>query len=145
MRSEEIVNLTKYIKNKFKTNDPNTIISKLSRIEIGKTSINPRVFKAQAINYEHYISILLNENYQGISRKFLLAHELGHAILHKELINYMGSIPKSKQELTNEYEANLFAVSLLLDESKLNVNFSDLTAYELSCIMDMNITIKECC
>lgn len=145
MKGEDIINLAKTIREKYKTNDPDYIIDKFENFKLGETNINPKVFKAQAIKYNDYISIILNKNYTGISRKFLLAHELGHALLHKDFINYMDGGYQNLNVVNKEYEANLFAVALLIDESTLNVEFEKLSPYELSCIMDMNIQIKDCC
>ena len=145
MKGEEIIKLANAIREKYKTNDPDHIIDECENFKLGETNINPKVFKAQTIKYNDCISIILNKNYTGLSRKFLLAHELGHALLHKDFINYMDWAHQTINIINKEYEANLFAVALLIDESMLNVEFEKLSAYELSCIMDMNIRIKDCC
>lgn len=145
MRTRDIIQLVNNLKTIFKTNDPEQIINNLDYIRYGETSINPNVFKAQAINYNNWITILINKNYTNMSRKFLLAHELGHAVLHKQFISYMGKADITKESLDREFEANLFAVALLINENDLCVNFENLTHSDVSAIMEANIKLKECC
>ncbi|WP_130890226.1 ImmA/IrrE family metallo-endopeptidase [Fusobacterium ulcerans] len=61
--------------------------------------------------------IVLNEKLDEFSLKVVLAHELGHALLHtSKEINFMKEhhlLPKSS---IWEYEANKFAAELLIDE-----------------------------
>lgn len=62
--------------------------------------------------------ILINQNLQQGYRRFILAHELGHVVLHKTenttfyLKNNIGNVPKI------EREANEFATKLLLLDYK---------------------------
>ena len=61
--------------------------------------------------------VVLNENLDELSMRVVLAHELGHAILHRKEINMMKEsfmFPKHSQV---EKEANKFAAELLIDES----------------------------
>lgn len=61
--------------------------------------------------------IVLNEKLDEFSLKVVLAHELGHALLHtSKEINFMKEhhlLPKSS---IWEYEANKFAAELLIDD-----------------------------
>lgn len=66
-------------------------------------------------------NIVINHRADIIDRNILCAHELGHAVLHTEL-----AMMKGFQELTlfdsmvpTEYEANLFAAELLIDDADL--------------------------
>lgn len=66
-------------------------------------------------------NIVLNTRSGPHTRKILCAHELGHALLHKEIATWHGF-----QELTlfcsasrAEYEANLFAADLLIEDEAL--------------------------
>ena len=65
------------------------------------------------------ICIVLNNNLTEIPRKFYLAHEIGHAILHindrNPRITDMGSFDITDKM---EIEANLFAAELLLGDSE---------------------------
>ena len=55
----------------------------------------------------------------------LCAHELGHALFHSDAVNNFAVT--SKNAFKNvEYEANLFAVSLLFDEEDFNIKMPNL-------------------
>lgn len=75
-----------------------------------------------------YISSELNET----EEKFILAHELGHALLHTNISVefYFGSlIVKGKLEK----EANYFAAEILIDQESIDYNFiQDLNLDQLS-------------
>ena len=68
----------------------------------------------------------------------MCAHELGHALLHDELVNHF-DVTRNNMNNNVEYEANLFAVALLADESQLCVPFNKLSNAALKAIMDYNI------
>ena len=63
--------------------------------------------------------IFINSNLDKRVQHFVLAHELGHAILHPKsscfFINETSYISKIK----TEYEANLFAAEFLINEIKI--------------------------
>lgn len=82
-------------------------------------------------------AILINSRYNDKSRNILCAHELGHAILdHPAKSNY------KDKNLNHEYQANLFAVSLLFNEEDFNIPFIHMSNYVLQTILDINIEIK---
>lgn len=58
--------------------------------------------------------IFLNSNLKEEERKFVLAHEIGHAILHTKSSCFF-STTTSINKIKKEYEANLFAAELLID------------------------------
>ena len=62
-------------------------------------------------------NIVLNEKLDGLSMKIVLAHELGHAILHKKEINLMKETFMFPKHSKIEKEANIFATELLMDEN----------------------------
>ena len=62
--------------------------------------------------------IILNENLDEFSMKIVLAHELGHALLHySKEISFMKEYYLLPKNSIWEYEANKFAAELLLDEN----------------------------
>lgn len=78
--------------------------------------------------------ITINESYDDTSRIVLCAHELGHAVLgHKFKSNFHDS------NFEKERDVNLFAVSLLFDDDDFNKPITEMTGYELQCIIDLNI------
>ncbi|MGL5123736.1 MAG: ImmA/IrrE family metallo-endopeptidase [Fusobacteriaceae bacterium] len=61
-------------------------------------------------------NIVLNENLDELSMRVVLAHELGHAILHKKEINLMKESFMFPKNSVVEKEANKFASELLIDD-----------------------------
>ena len=93
--------------------------------------------KAYTIRSDNYPTIIIiNGRYEHKSQLVLCAHELGHALLHSDDINNFAVT--SKNAFKNvEYEANLFAVSLLFNESDLNIS-----NYLLKQVLDYNIAVE---
>lgn len=87
-------------------------------------------------------TISINNKYSEKAKKILCAHELGHALLHEQCINYFATT--SSNVMTNiEFEANLFAVALLADKDinmKLSIPLEKMNNYLLKTIMDYNIS-----
>ncbi|MCD8078021.1 MAG: ImmA/IrrE family metallo-endopeptidase [Lachnospiraceae bacterium] len=75
--------------------------------------------------------IFLNENLEEHERYFVMAHELGHAIMHPKMNCYF--IRNKTLLLTSrvEREANKFAVELLIGNDFLHEN-KDLTVDQLA-------------
>lgn len=72
--------------------------------------------------------IFLNEKLTDIEQKFVLAHELGHAVLHTKsscFFSNVRNINKSKKE----FEANVFAAELLINEK--NIDFNQLQFFSI--------------
>ena len=93
--------------------------------------------KAYTIRSDNYPTIIIiNGRYEHKSQLVLCAHELGHALLHSDDINNFAVT--SKNAFKNvEYEANLFAVSLLFNESDFNIS-----NYLLKQVLDYNIAVE---
>ena len=138
MRSEDIISFARGLRDHLGTNDPE-IIAVLYGIKVLYRWNNPDVFKAHTIKMDGYPTIItVNERFSEVSRKMLCAHELGHALLHEDTINHFDIT--SRNILTNvEYEANLFAVALLFDESDFSLPFSKMSNSVLKSILDYNI------
>ncbi len=66
-------------------------------------------------------NIVINQRTAHIVRRILCSHELGHGILHKELATMKGfqELELFDSVTPIEYEANLFAAELLIDDDKL--------------------------
>ena len=82
-------------------------------------------------------NIVLNEKLDVLSMKIVLAHELGHAILHKKEINLMKETFMFPKNSKVEKEANQFASELLIDEfltdEYINFSSSELEIFEELC------------
>ncbi len=66
-------------------------------------------------------NVVINERAGNVARRVLCAHELGHAVLHGELAAMRGfqELELFDALVPTEYEANLFAAELLIEDSVL--------------------------
>lgn len=138
MRTKEIIQLVHDIKKEWHTSNPFIIADRFGIKVIIRPS-NIKDFKAQIIKIEGYPSIIsINSKFSKISQKVLCAHELGHGLLHTEAVNHFDITEKNiKTEV--EYEANLFAVTLLCDEREFSIPIGKMNNTLLKSILDYNI------
>ena len=69
--------------------------------------------------------ILINSNLSELEKRFVVAHELGHAILHSKIATSCLMHIKHLNEIKIECEANKFAVQLLIDGSHKDYYIED--------------------
>lgn len=69
--------------------------------------------------------ILINSNLSELEKRFVVAHELGHAILHSNIATPCLMHLKNINDIKIEYEANKFAVKLLIDGSHKDYYIED--------------------
>ncbi|MDA3973253.1 ImmA/IrrE family metallo-endopeptidase [Enterococcus thailandicus] len=108
----DIINLVGNLKKEYGTADPFGISEKMG-IEIKYVPFleNP---KGQFQDLLGYPVILLNESLKESEERFYIcAHELGHALFHKEISSYYVSTRNSRSK--SESEANCFAANLIAD------------------------------
>ena len=114
----DIKNIVEKLIKQYKTNNVYELISIL----------NIKVFELpfeQEIGMYRFIKnnrvIIISQNLNEITKKFILSHELGHAILHrKENCSYLKHNTFSKVS-SFEIEANKFAAELLIPDDELNI------------------------
>ena len=141
MKKKDIINLAREIKQNWQTNDPYVIAKKIGVLVFN--GANVRGFKAHTIKLGSYpTTIWINEAYTDVSKKVLCDHELGHAILHPDNINYFGVTPQNVTKSV-EYEANLFALALLVDEKDLSMPLENLSSYAVKSVLDHNIKLQD--
>lgn len=85
--------------------------------------------------------ISLNKSYTKASQKVLCAHELGHALLHDEVVNHF-AVTAQNVGTNVEYEANLFAVALLIDQDQLCMPLLNMSNSNLKFILDYNLEVS---
>lgn len=113
----DIKNIVEKLIKRYKTNNVYELISIL----------NIKVFELpfeQEIGMYRFLKnnrvIIISQNLNEITKKFILSHELGHAILHrKENCFYLKHNTFSKVS-SFEIEANKFAAELLIPDKELN-------------------------
>lgn len=133
MTKENIILYARLLRNIFETTNA-LEIARMLRYEVHFVDADIRSIKAVTYRYENGSkAILINSNYDAVSRNILCAHELGHAVFnHEYKHNY------KDKNLKNEYDVNLFAVALLFDDS-FNVPLVKMSNYALESILDKNI------
>jgi Zn-dependent peptidase ImmA (M78 family) len=141
MKNNDIINFVRDLKDFWHTCDPYEI-AKIYGIEVIFSQHCRKDFTAHTIKMEGYPTIIsINDSFSEFSKKVLCAHELGHALLHKDAINYFATT--SKNVMTNvEAEANLFAIALLTDSDindALNIPLEKMNGYLLKSIMEYNV------
>jgi len=85
------------------------------------------LLKAYFVIVSRIKSIVINNRIHSAVQRILLAHELGHAVLHKELALLRGFQEFELFDANDptEYEANLFAAELLIADAELLALLND--------------------
>lgn len=107
------------LSDKYGTTDPFRIAREL-KIKIIYFSAARQKGFSQIISRNVFIYI--NQNLSPAMQRMVCAHELGHALLHKEYLKSGKEMLHMELfDMTNitEYEANVFAAELLIDEDKM--------------------------
>lgn len=114
--NRDIKRTVSHYRKKFNTNDPFVIADQLGIL-----------YQIGALKYEgcymflkNHRYIFLNEDLPPHEQKLVMAHELGHAILHRKEDCYFIRNKTLLLNSKNEIEANKFAVELLLPDEILN-------------------------
>lgn len=139
MRTEEILNFVYNLKKELNgTVDPGYVCN-LFGFKIRKITLNPKVYKAFTNNINGKPVININVHFNRDSQLLLCAHELGHAILHKD--NCYNAF--DGDNLIQEFEANLFAFALLLSDEEIEkFNLRNITNYEMESIINSKLTLN---
>ena len=79
-------------------------------------------------------NIVIDHNVNGILERILVAHELGHAVLHTKIAMMHGfqEMEVFDDRSIEENEANFFAAELLLEDGKVLECLSEHTFYKFS-------------
>ncbi len=134
MNRKAIIQYAKMLKNKYKGMNALQIAEELS-YKVITISANPEFLIAHNYRFKNGRSIIvINSCLDEHSKNVVCAHELGHAVLRHPLKNEYKGI-----NWPYEYEATLFAVSLLFDEEDFNMPFEKMSYYTLKNILDENI------
>ena len=142
MKAKDIKKLAEDLRDNYGTRNPFKLAERYG-IRVVVSKMLPIDRKAYTIKSDNYPTIIIiNGRSEYRSQLALCAHELGHALLHTDDINNFAVT--SKNAFKNvEYEANLFAVSLLFDERDFNIKVLNMSNYLLKQVLDYNIVLEE--
>lgn len=114
-----ITSVVEQLINKHGTRDPFTLCRAMN-INIRYKDCD-NLLKAYFVTISRIKSIVINNQIHSAVQKILLAHELGHAVLHKEIALLRGfqEFELFDAHDPTEYEANLFAAELLIEDNEL--------------------------
>ena len=104
---------------KFKTRDPYKLCDALG-VRIRFKDLGTDI-KAYYFYHSRIRNIVLNSRVSEAVRRILAAHELGHNQLHKDIAMLRGfqELELFDRATPTEYEANIFAAELLIDDDEL--------------------------
>lgn len=133
-----IKKIVAYYKRKFGTNDPFEIADRLGILyQIGNID-----FEGCYMFLKNHRYIFLNQNLPEHEMNLIMAHELGHAILHRKENCYFIRNKTLLLNSKNEIEANKFAMELLVSDDILKENM-DFTIGQLSRLLGYNEKLIE--
>ncbi len=131
MLADEIYKKTQSLIKKSGVNDP-FIIASDNNIMV-RSSADFTILKGLYTVIKRKRIIILNANLPYEEQKLVCAHEIGHDILHRDFaknkILHEYALYNIKEKI--EYEANMFAADLLIDDSEI---------VELACVMRYNLS-----
>lgn len=112
--------------------------------------INTQKQKGFCTNILNNYFIFINENLSPQMQKMTCAHELGHILLHKDRLGRDGRgrfkkiVEMELFDITSrtEYEANLFASNLLIDEGELReMLYAGEDIVSIASSLDVNVNL----
>ena len=117
----EIVRAVDRLKRRYHETDPFKLCAAMGIILIPQSlGIAQDAIKGFYLESKRIRTITVNSDMPLLIQKFIVAHELGHAELHRKLgmfaFNEVGLFDESSRQ---EKDANLFAAELLLDDDEV--------------------------
>lgn len=113
---------------KYKTSNPD-LIAKAMGIQVLYADLGKTL--GYYTKYKKGKFIVLNSTMSGSAKNFVLAHELGHFIMHPDVSTPLLSKYSLYSNIKIEVEANTFAVELLLPDTYLEEH-TDIGVYNLA-------------
>jgi Zn-dependent peptidase ImmA (M78 family) len=119
MLFEQIIEKSRGLVKKYQTRDPKKLASELHlqvRYDKGFGKL-----KGLYLTHNRNRFVYLNGNLDEKTARIVLAHEIGHDTLHRELAKSKAfrEFTLYQMDTRPEYEANLFAAEILIDTDKI--------------------------
>lgn len=140
MLTDYIISEANRIIRKFGTRDPYLLCDAL-KIRLRKMDLRQKI-KGYYFYQSRIQNIVIDESLTEPFLRILVAHELGHAVLHRETAMLKGfaefEIPLSyEKEDSLERDANLFAAELLLDDETVVSALKSGTFFEAAAALNV--------
>lgn len=120
---------------KYGSEDPSVLCRRIGIYVLFKDmGTDDTSIKAVLIRSRRIISVIVNSNLSSEVMKFIIAHELGHAVLHAGTEQFTDRIAFNEVSLM-EVEANVFAAELLIPDSDAlleEMKKSEYTVFQLA-------------
>ena len=127
---------------KYGTRDPFRIAKYL---DIDVKYINTRRQKGFCKIIDDCMFIFINRNMSEQMQKMTCAHELGHLLLHRDILTERSFLLEYELfdiQSQTEYEANVFAADLLIDEDELyELMKPDIDVVTIASSLDVNVNL----
>lgn len=114
-----IIRAVEELAQKYGTRDPYELCDRLG-IRIRRKDLKKKL-KGFFFYQSRIPNIVIDSNVNEVLERILIAHELGHAVLHKEIAMMVGfqEMEVFDSTATTENEANMFSAELLLDDDQV--------------------------
>ena len=136
--ADYIIQTVEKLRKKYRTKDPYELCSAM-HIVLYRKDLQKKL-KGFFFYQSRQKSIVVDSNVNPVLERILIAHELGHAVLHKEVAMMHGFQEMEMFEGTAkpmEYEVNLFAAELLLDDEEVLEHLRDQTFFETAAALEI--------
>lgn len=121
------------LKRKYEETDPAQLCEQLGILIVYKSfGTAPNAIKGFFVEKCRIKAIIVNDDLPDVIKRIIIAHELGHAVLHKDAgrLSAFHEVALFDETSEQERDANLFAAELLLDDNDVfDVLNSDSTFY----------------
>lgn len=140
MLTDYIISEANRIIKTYGSRDPYVLCSAM-KIRLRRMDLRQKI-KGYYFYQSRIQNIVIDENLPDVFCRILTAHELGHAVLHREIAMMKGfaepEIPLSyEKEDSHERDANLFAAELLLDDESVISSLKTNTFFEAAAALNV--------
>lgn len=105
--------------NKCKSRNPFDILSALNVVVVESNAYQK--LKGYCFSANRTVYVVINESLHPAEKEIVAAHELAHVVLHKNMLQLAPMKDSFLYDMTSEteYEANLFAADLLIQDETI--------------------------
>jgi Zn-dependent peptidase ImmA (M78 family) len=142
MEFQRIVQKSKQLVKKYKTRDP-LVLAEALNIHVRFSNEFEKLKGMYIIIYGNRF-IIVNGKLDEQTKRLVVAHEIGHDRLHRQLAekSVISGLSLYKKDCRPEYEANLFAAELLIDtDTLLELIYDGYESEEAAKILEIDVNL----